>query len=561
MARTVHDWLKSASLATGAREADRAFEQAVASADSCHDWRAILRAVTASCLASRERIAAAASRTLAAATAEHDVWGFRDVAAAFATRLDDGHGARAALDRGLKSLLERKGDEGDAGQPAWLASSPTRGYEWEILAAGYAETLADEAGRRRCLEAGIEGARRASNADDLCAVAEAWGRSVGRERGLALLHEAEATAANGSARPWTLANAWSRLGDVESVRRVLDRAQHEARSLDDTLHVAKAWACHRRPQDTLRALARARALATTSDDWLRIAETAFDSAAGDDVVRDALARAEVLATDDEARGRVSSGYRLWLRDEVSAARVGPRGVRPGRLRRPAATRLSGWDASASDLFDGLRACATVESLRRIAGADHGNDAEQHLLALRDLCDTGLVPSRLAWVPGEVVALTRWSQGEEVDHVARALCCTLRCLVPDGAGLVVDGVILTDSCLALGRETGASAERFFAWLGSSVPVGDMTDADASDRDRPIALLLLFLVRAAHAVDDERLPALARAVVSASACAPEPVSEQIAGSMRRALWEELVRRVLEPMRQAHPFVADVLAVLGR
>lgn len=536
---TLADWLTHARAATEPVEVARCVEAAIGQAQSCHDWRTLLRGVAGISLASSERVAAIARRTLERATAERDVWGFRDVANARATRLGDVSGARAALEAGEAAFRER-----------------ARGYEWVLLGQGFVETLNEDDGMRRCLEAGRDHARAEKNADDLCSIATEWAKRRNRDEGIALLEEAEALASNGSASPWTLANAWRSVGDAEAVQRVLGAALVRATSVDAALHVASAWASHQerpRPlapiEEHLRsALAHAETLATSADDALKIAEAAFDAGVDEAFVRRAVERALALAgDDDDLRGRVSWAYREWLGDPEAAARVGPRGVRPEDLRLRVRA-LPDWESSASGLFDHLRAQATVDALTHIANADYGMDAEKHLSALRDICETGLIPRTLRWEPHEVLALTRWSSGETVNHLERALCCTLLCLAPgDVDELATNGPILAESCLALGAEAIQQAARFFAWLAET------------EQDEPaLALLLLFLLRCASAPDDTRLEALA-AQVTESPDALETVHASIAGSMSSDLWTDLIARILGPHREGPP--ARVLQALGR
>jgi len=560
---TLADWLTHARAATEPVEVARCVEAAIGQAQSCQDWRTLLRGVAGISLASSERVAAIARRALERATAERDVWGFRDVANARATRLGDVSGARTALEAGEAAFRER-----------------ARGYEWVLLGQGFVETLNEDEGMRRCLEAGRDHARAEKNADDLCSIATEWAKRCNRDEGIALLEEAEALASNGSASPWTLANAWRSVGDAEAVQRVLGAALARATSVDAALHVASAWASHQerprplgRIEEQLRsALAHAETLATRADDALKIAEAAFDAGVDEAFVRRAVERALALAGDDEdVRGRVSWAYREWLGDPEAASRVGPRGVRPEVLRVRLRT-LPDWESSASGLFDHLRANVTVDGLRNIANADYGIDAAKHLAALRDLCETGLIPRTLGGPvrsrppanslaeasretagplqqgPHEVLALTRWSSGETVNHLERALCCTLLCIAPgDVDELATNGPILAESCLALGAEASQQTARFFAWLAET------------EQDEPaLALLLLFLLRCASAPDDARLEALA-AQMTASPDALETVHASIAGSMCSDLWTDLLARILGPHREGPP--ARVRQALGR
>ncbi len=542
MKRTISDWMIHAAATADPTEVDACVDAGLAEATSCFDFRTLLRGVRELPLVSTARVDAIARRTLELAAVERDVWGFRDVAAVRATR-GDTTGARAALEACAEAFLE----------PG--AEVPVRGYQWVLLGQGFAETSADHAGLRRCLEAGRDMARAHDSADDLCSVATEWATRVDRDEGRGLLLEAEQMAGNGSARPWTLANAWHALSDAAAVRRVLGTALREAGSCDDALHVAHAWASHGEPDEVRRALDRAEALATTAAEWLMLGETALDAKAGADRVRRAVERAETLAEDDETRSRVASAYHRWLDDPDAAARVGPRGVRPEALR-PRVRALAGWESSAADLFDALRARATVETLTNIAAADYGMDADKHLAALRDFCETGLVPRTLGWEPHEVLALTRWSSGEHVRHLERALSCTLLCLVPsDLDELVTNGPILAESCLELGPDVSHLAERFFAWCAETEP--EVDEGDPIGPGDPVALILLFLMRVASAPEDPRLEALAERLTGGLAS----VRDWIDGSMRSDLWTDLIDRLLVPRRAEHPPTARVLAGLGR
>jgi hypothetical protein len=549
--RTIHDWVAHATAATDPAEVERLLVCATAVATSFHDWRALLEGIAAQPLASRERLVDVADRTLALAITDREVWGFRVVAKIRAAQLGDAAGARAALEAGVR--IFREPDTGILGKAAAVfgKTAHTPGYVWVLLSAGFVEALDDREGQRLCLETGRDSARASNNADDLCAIASAWVDAVDRDAGIALLVEAEAMARNGSADPWTLSNAWSAAGDAEGVRRVLSGALREARTCGAALHVVKAWGCHGHLDEARTALERAGGLATTTAEWLELAEVALDAGLERDLVRAAIAHAETLATDDDARGRVSRAYQLWMGDEAAAARVGPRGVQPEALRSRA-RNLPGWNASASGLFDWLRARVTPEELTHIAAADYGADLPKHLAALRDLCDTGVVPRSLPWEPHEVLALSRWSSGEKVNHRERALCCTLLTLAGgDLEELVTNGPILVESCLALGREACALAESFLAWKYETVAPG----VDGDD-DLAIATLLLVLLRTASDASDPRLvPLVAHLVESETG----GLSRALADGMSADLWREIVTRILVPLAASRPDVADLLIVL--
>jgi hypothetical protein len=551
VARTIHDWLAHARAATDPAEVEQLFASAAALATSFHDWRAMLESVAAQPLASRERLVAAADRTLELAITDREVWGFRVVAKIRAAQLGDPAGARAALEAGVRVF--RQPDTGLMGKAAAVfgRTAITPGYVWVLLSAGFVEALDDRQGLRLCLEAGRDSARAASNADHLCSIASAWISEIDRDAGIALLVETEAMARNGSADPWTLANAWKAAGDADGVHRVLSGALREARTCGAALHVVKVWGSHDQLDEARTALVRAQGLAASAGDWLAVAEVALDAGLERDLVRSALEHAERLATDDEARGRVSRAYQQWMGDEAAATRAGPRGVPPEALRSHVRS-LPGWNASASGLFDWLRARVTPEELAHIAAADYGADLPKHLAALRDLCDTGVVPRSLPWEPHEVLALSRWSDGETVNHLERALCCTLLTLAGgDMEELVTNGPILVESCLALGSEACALAESFLAWKYETVAPG--VDGD---EDLAVAMLLLVLLRTASDASDPRLPPLIAHLVESESGG---LSRAIADGMRANLWRDLVARILVPLATSRPDVADLLIVL--
>jgi hypothetical protein len=553
MGRTIADWVACARRAERAEERARCLDEAIARAARVPEWRALLAGIGGLEPLDAGRLAAVAQRTLEAAAAERDVWGFRDVAAMRAGRLGDRDGARMALADGARALRDPAAGRGPS-------RGPVRGHEWALLGQGFAETLGDADGLRRCLDLGAEAARAAGDAGELSRIAVAWAK-VDRAAGIALVREAERLEGGGSPAfaAWNAANAWHELGETAEAARVLDAAEAGAATVEAALTLARAWASHGQPARAEAALSRAESLATDLAGWLAIVEAAHDAGLGAPAIRRALARAEALAGDAQARAQVSRGYRLWLGDGDAAARLGPRGLPPARLRRPART-LAGWAASPSALLDWLRARVPEETLRRIAEADYGDSADVHLAALQDICETGLLPPVLPWEPHEVLALCRWEEGEGIDHLERALCAALLCLAPgDLDELITDGPILVESCLALGPEAGDGCEQLLAWRWETdAPEADW--GDEIDPERPVALLLLLVLRAARAPDDPRLEALARALTAEAGGDLETLAGGLAGGMRLSLWDELVERALGPLR-ARPVFAALLAGLGR
>ena len=558
MRPSIHDWLARARASQDPAEQGRYFDAAIDEVDGCHDWRAILQAAANLSPPAPERLAELARRTLVSAQAEHAIGGFCHVAKVRANILGDRTGAHAALAACEAAFLQPRpapwgGDE----------TIPTCGYEWVLLAKGFVETLDDHEGARRCLETGREQARALDNADYLVSIANGFAELVDPETGATLLREAEALAANGSARPWTLANAWRALGDEPSVARVLDGALRTAKNAKDALAVAHAWASHDRRDDASRAFAQMRELAASAEDWHAVAELAHDLELGDEPLREALENAEPLAEDGDTRARIAAAYRHWLRDDVAAARLGPLGHRPAQLRQ-VVDPLSDWDPSADVLFDWLRGQVTEDELREIANADYGMDADKHLVALREICESGLIPRRLEWEPHEVLALTRWSSGERVNHVERALCSLLLCLSPSTMDdFETNGVILAESCLALGPAARPLGERFFAWFAGTAELFDDDDDDDDDDEhdgaRPLALLLLFVLKVSADPDDPKLEPLAEQIVDESPGRElATISRSLADSMRAKLWSDLLDGALDP---THRPSAQLIEALGR
>src|SRR5688572_16024261 len=100
MRQTIDDWLVHARLAADPALIETCLLAAAGLARSGDDWLRVLRGAVAVPLATRQGVSEVADQTLAMATAEREVWGFREVARVRATRLGDEAGARAALESG-----------------------------------------------------------------------------------------------------------------------------------------------------------------------------------------------------------------------------------------------------------------------------------------------------------------------------------------------------------------------------------------------------------------------------------------------------------------------------
>lgn len=543
--RDTSDWLKHVHSATDTREADRCLDEAMAAATSCWEWRRVLHEVAHGPAPDQARVAEVAGRTLASARADGEVWGFRDVADARMCVLGDEDAARDALAAGIEYFQGRQ----------------TAPYIWALLAEGFLATLADVEGARRCLDAGLDRARQASDADGLASVATTMDTLGDRDSATALLVEAEALLAQ---RPtevdgvWAVANAWHAMDNLEASTRLLASTTDRARTTEDALTVARAFSSHEDAAGAQRALTRARELATGAEEWYEVARATRDIAGATQAVRTALQRAAKLATGAVDRERIAAGFHQWLGDTEAADRVGPRGVRPEALRVPA-RHVDGWPPSASALFDWLRERMTLDILTSISEADYGMGVEENLEALLDIRTTGLVPRQLPWNPGEVLALRRWSRGEDVDHLERAWCCNLL-MMYDEHDVENTAPALVESCLALGGEAPALAEQFLTWRWTTDHPGydGPVEVDAGDPVSPVALLILCV---ATEPADPRIGELVRTILEHPEFPPEELGSLLSkGSIMSKQWIDLIQRILIPVRTAQPAVDELVSALG-
>ncbi|MFC5863058.1 hypothetical protein ACFPT7_12200 [Acidicapsa dinghuensis] len=121
-----------------------------------------------------------------------------------------------------------------------------------------------------------------------------------------------------------------------------------------------------------------------------------------------------------------------------------------------------------------------EVLKWISMADYGEEADEHLAALRQVRDTGTFPREMHWCPAEVMELIRWSDPEDPDwkpgqtgelgHWMRAFSCAalLRATREPwnyGDGLGTDSTVaqMALSLDALPVDFSAQAAKFLAWL--------------------------------------------------------------------------------------------------
>jgi hypothetical protein len=448
--------------------------------------------------------------------------------------LGDPDAARATL-RIAEAMLTRRTEEGRV-----------LGFEWAILAGAFSEALADRAEVVRTLTTGWDVAWGAHDVENLGRVVRQWSALVDHAEAIARLKSVE-DAALGWGNLGGVIYWWHTLGDAEAGRRARARTLATAKRFDEVLRLVKFWDLHEKNSPGIEAaLARAESLAKSPWECFELAQVSLRSGAKD-VSRRALDRAAEAASDVALKVRIAAAYVDWFRDETAADRVGPRGVPPNELRPRTAT-LAGWEGSASGLFDWLCDRMTTENLARIAEADRGEDRAEHLAALEYICKTRRVPFELAWYPCEVLALTRWSSHDGLDHMDRAFSCTLLLLA--SSDIVNTGPILVESCLSLGEEPARLSEQLFVWRYEI--------ADAHVPDALLSIFLLMLLRAAVKPEDTRIADLVRTLAQSGDA--RSLREWMADSQRSDLWSRLIGAVLPRLRQAQPPLSGLLDEIG-
>jgi hypothetical protein len=163
-----------------------------------------------------------------------------------------------------------------------------------------------------------------------------------------------------------------------------------------------------------------------------------------------------------------------------------------------------------------------DMLEEIAAADYGERADEHLVALRQVRDSGTFPEAMYWCPMEVLELTRWSEPDtpcgrpteavKRGHWMRAFSCAaiLRAEHEPYNYLYNNGCIhstiiqLILSLRALPLDFTPHAVKFFAWL--------LLHSDPEGQDEQVCAygigLLWFALHLASPVPDEMLVSLSQ-----------------------------------------------------
>lgn len=427
------------------------------------------------------------------ARGEH--WPSRNAAELLLYRLGDREAAAAALGN-----IEQR------------LSGSARGYEWMLLARAFREILGDEDAARRCL---ASAARQARDVQDFASLASGYVEFLDDAASARdLLEQAERMARQrGEHRAlWMVAIAWREgVHDDARARSALAIATAETQDIGTITAMAVAWWSLFRDEQAMRgALVRAEALASTAGDWLQVAEAYRDGGDSEregtweaDGARRCLEAALEAAPSPAELTEIAAGFRRWLDDPTRATEVAP-----ARHVVEAVRRFEGWDRRDPHAFlERVRDLLPAEALATIASADYGMDHHKHLQALAEIHATGRVSTPLSWHPLEVLALTRWSQGEATDHRQRAFACAVLALdraVPESrqAGDLDDILApLLESAWALGLD--GELEHLLVWLAEVIADGG---------ECMWALLALVLSTARRAPTDPRLPALVECLVA-------------------------------------------------
>jgi hypothetical protein len=525
MALTSKDWLARAQAAEVPEVREQALAQAERLARYASDWVEVVRAWIEAFGAGHPRVAEVLELAKGVAFADSEAHALMDLARIEFEQLGDRAAAEATMDAARAQVAPRSLDS---------------------LARGELYLTGDRARVVAHLDAGDRGARRVG--DRIGLATARFSLLEDRDGAVARLRAIETGADSLDGHVWSLLNAWVELGELDHGLALLEGAISASTACGTATTLARAAHCHDLDEATARALDRASGLATDFKGWLDVAETEHETRGEAPRVAAALERA-LAAADPDDLPKLAMAFRRLLQDEARAAAISPVGMRPDALRANERS-LPGFPVSASALFDRLRAQMTDARLEAVARSDYGMGFEQHLRTLRELCTQGLVPRELEYHPVEVVSLTRWSDGEDVDHVSRALCCVLLCLSESTFGLESKVPHLVESCIALGAEATAEGEALLAWLHTT---------GQYDEDRWMDLWGLALLRASHDPGHRWADDLTDALRQVALWQTDPPTEAARSGVHGAKWEALTEQWIWP-RAGDPSVAALLQALG-
>lgn len=203
--------------------------------------------------------------------------------------------------------------------------------------------------------------------------------------------------------------------------------------------------------------------------------------------------------------------------------------------------LNQFEPEPDSLLRGISIHIDDEILEWISTADYGSRADEQLVALRQVRDTGTFPPKMHRCPMEVLELIRWSEPEdpewkpgragEFGHWMRAFSCAaiLRATREPwnyGDGLGTDSTLiqLVLSLCALPKDFTAQASKSLAWL--------LLNSDPEGTDGQVCAygvgLFWFALQRRARYPDDLLMSLAQWILRRA----DEIYESPASALRRA-----------------------------
>lgn len=450
---------------------------------------------------------AAAEIATAMATDRADARMFLVAAVLRAQDLTDPASARATLEAGETTLTAHA-------QTVFRVCN-----RWSVLAEAWLRALDDVEGCRRCLRHAWAATGGNRDQDDAVYVLYYWQQLLGVDEASSLVPTLvqRAQMANrisllpGAMAPWGLPDALTRGPNAASLQ-----AAEFSHGLHDAATFHRENPKHPAIGPTLK---HAETLTTSPGEGIELAGAVARLRADASWARQVLDRVRAMPLTPDQMVDLASAYWGVLNDRDAALALNW-GVRP----------------ETPELFDFLRARVTPANLRAVAAADYGMDEDEHFAALEMICTTGLVPPSLPWQPHEVCALNRWSTGERVVHVQRALSCLLLCLADNVNGdFEPSAPVLMESCVALGADALQAAEPLFVWVARRDP----NDVVACG----VANLLLVILRVMRNAPDAEIEPVVQTILTND---HEDLVAEIDSSMRQKVWYDLISTLPAPLR---------------
>jgi hypothetical protein len=237
----------------------------------------------------------------------------------------------------------------------------------------------------------------------------------------------------------------------------------------------------------------------------------------------------------------------------------PESLRPEATRVRAYPPVEGWTASASGLLDWVRSRATPLIVREVARGEDGYRARETFAILANIVRTGRVPRSLGLMTCDAL---RW-QGviRNHDRFHTVFSCALRnltihdeCNCEDA--IAESGIHLVESSPHWGDDVTDAVARFFAWRAETAGPRER----ALGVERPMSLVLLFLLSVTRDPDDPRLGPLSEQIAEHPAVGR--FAEWLGGTYSvEKRWQANLERTLEPHRDSRRHVGHVLHAIAR